>query len=108
MSEGRMWTKATNGGKLTGVKSPHVLLQFRRRDEAALALRLGALVGRLAWTQTGTGGGQNEDAVCFVTGGPLSLPVCLRACAMSEDETEKDMPHRSHWYGFSPVCRRLW
>lgn len=34
-------------------------------------------------------------------------PVCLRAWAMSEDDTEKDMPHRSHWYGRSPVWRRL-
>ncbi len=35
-------------------------------------------------------------------------PVCFRAWAMREEDTENDMPHRSHWYGFSPVCRRLW
>lgn len=84
-----------------------MFLQLGRRHEAGVALRLRALVRRLAWkdSEAVRQADRRKDRQ------PVSLslsPVCLRAWAMSEDETEKDMPHRSHWYGRSPVCRRLW
>lgn len=53
--------------------------------------------------------GQTDGAAASSLANPADAlsPVCLRAWAMSEDDTEKDMPHRSHWYGRSPVWRRL-